>query len=188
MGVEGIQNFTLNTPAPATVTASKPAPKAVDSASSASANASGLTVTAPRAENLSASVAFATTPNLVSRSGEQNDAQAKTVNGNLQADRGQGVSAKDAAMQEAKRLQEKREEEERYNSIMTQNAVKNANNRVKATHTDAKFEYDDKIGQITITIEDTDTNKVVKEIPSEEMKDVLERIHTMKGLLMDTEV
>ncbi len=75
----------------------------------------------------------------------------------------------------------------KYSKVMTEKAVENANNRIKATRTKARFEYNDDIGRITITITDKD-DEVIREIPPEATQKVLERIHTFSGMLMDEEV
>ena len=76
-------------------------------------------------------------------------------------------------------------EEDKYNSVMTEKAVENANQRVRGMKTTAKSKYDDKIGRVTITIQDADSKEIIKEIPAEEMRKVIEHLHTMRGLLMD---
>jgi len=77
--------------------------------------------------------------------------------------------------------------DQKYNEVMTEKAVENANNRVRATRTNAKFEYNEDINRITITI--TDENKeVVREIPPEATQKMLERIHTFSGMMVDAEV
>lgn len=76
-------------------------------------------------------------------------------------------------------------EEDKYNSVMTEKAVENANQRVRGMKTTAKFKYDDEIGRVTITIQDADSKEIIKEIPAEEMRKVIEHLHTMRGLLMD---
>lgn len=78
-------------------------------------------------------------------------------------------------------------EDDAYNRTMTEKAVENANQRVKAMGTDAKFSYNKEINRITITITDRASNEVIKEIPPEETQKMLERIHTMTGMIMDAE-
>ncbi len=87
--------------------------------------------------------------------------------------------------QEAK--QKERSAEQKYNEVMTEKAVENANNRIKYTKTNAKFEYNEDIDRITITITDED-NEVIKEIPPEATQKMLERIHTFSGMVLDEEV
>jgi len=75
----------------------------------------------------------------------------------------------------------------KYSQVMTEKAVENANNRIKATRTNARFEYNEDINRITITITDAD-DEVIKEIPPEATQKILERIHTFSGMLMDEEI
>ena len=74
-----------------------------------------------------------------------------------------------------------------YDKVMAEKAVENANNRVRVMGTSAKFAYNKDIDRITITITDKSDNEVVKEIPTEETQKMLERIHSMQGMLMDEE-
>lgn len=76
---------------------------------------------------------------------------------------------------------------QKYDSVMAEKAVENANNRVKVTRTNAKFKFDKDINRITITITDQD-NEVIREIPPESTQKMLERIHTFSGMMMDQEV
>ena len=66
-------------------------------------------------------------------------------------------------------------------------AAKSANDRAKILGTDAKFEYNKEIDRIVITISESGTNEVIKEIPQKEIQKMLERIHTMTGMIMDEE-
>lgn len=90
-----------------------------------------------------------------------------------------------------KQTQEKKKEEsaseKKYNEVMTEKAVENANNRIRSTKTNAKFAYNEDINRITITITDAD-NEVIKEIPPEATQKMLERIHTFSGMMMDREI
>ena len=90
-----------------------------------------------------------------------------------------------------KQTQEKQKEEsaseKKYNEVMTEKAVENANNRIRSTKTNAKFAYNEDINRITITITDAD-NEVIKEIPPEATQKMLERIHTFSGMMMDREI
>lgn len=76
---------------------------------------------------------------------------------------------------------------QKYDSVMAEKAVENANNRIKVTRTNAKFKFDKDINRITITITDQD-NEVIREIPPEATQKMLERIHTFSGMMVDREV
>lgn len=82
--------------------------------------------------------------------------------------------------------QEESTSEKKYNEVMTEKAIENANNRIRSTKTNAKFAYNEDIDRITITITDAD-NEVIKEIPPEATQKMLERIHTFSGMVMDQE-
>lgn len=97
----------------------------------------------------------------------------------------QAINAKNKQTLEAGR--DARASEKKYNEVMTEKAVENANNRVKSTKTNAKFEYNEDINRITITITD-ENNEVVKEIPPEATQKMLERIHTFSGMVLDREI
>ena len=79
------------------------------------------------------------------------------------------------------------EQTQKYDSVMTEKAIENANSRIRGTKTNAKFEYNKDINRITITITDQD-NEVVREIPPESTQKMLERIHTFSGMMMDQEI
>lgn len=50
-----------------------------------------------------------------------------------------------------------------------------------------RFEYNKDIDIIVITISENGTDEVIKEIPPEEVQNMLKRIHTMTGMFMDEE-
>ncbi len=50
-----------------------------------------------------------------------------------------------------------------------------------------RFEYNKDIDRIVITISENGTDEVIKEIPPEEVQNMLKRIHTMTGMFMDEE-
>jgi flagellar protein FlaG len=47
------------------------------------------------------------------------------------------------------------------------------------------FSVNEKLGQVVVKVIDADTDKVVKEIPPEELQHVYERIREVIGLLLD---
>ena len=87
-----------------------------------------------------------------------------------------------------KRMSVREEEDREYNQVMAEKAVENANNRVRAIRKSMKFSYNEDIQRFTISITDEDSNKVIKEIPPKGIQQVIERLHTMQGLLTDMEV
>lgn len=87
----------------------------------------------------------------------------------------------------SEKTQKIKDKDEKYTWIMAEKAVENANSRVRSMGTTAKFEFNEEINRITITITDKSNNEIVKEIPSEDTQKMLEHIHTMTGMLMDTQ-
>lgn len=87
-----------------------------------------------------------------------------------------------------KRMSVREGEDKEYNRVMAEKAVENANNRVRAIRKSMKFSYNEDIQRFTISITDKDSNKVIKEIPPKGIQQVIERLHTMQGLLTDMEV
>ncbi|HRY55123.1 MAG TPA: flagellar protein FlaG [Spirochaetia bacterium] len=58
--------------------------------------------------------------------------------------------------------------------------------RVSATfNRRLSFSMNEKLGQVVVKVIDADTDKVVKEIPPEELQHVYERIREVIGLLLD---
>lgn len=92
------------------------------------------------------------------------------------------------ALEQQGQTREGKEAENKYQQVMTEKAVENANSRAHSMGTSAKFEYNDKINRITITISDKSSKEVIREVPPEETQKMLERIHMMRGVLMDAEV
>lgn len=78
--------------------------------------------------------------------------------------------------------------DDKYSHVMAEKAVENANNRVRSMGTNTKFEYNDDINRIVITITDRSNNEIVKEIPTEDTQKMLEKIHTLSGMVVDAEV
>jgi len=77
---------------------------------------------------------------------------------------------------------------EKYSHVMAEKAVENANNRVRSMGTNTKFEYNEDIDRIIITITDRSNKEIVKEIPTEDTQKMLEKIHTLSGMVVDAEV
>lgn len=92
------------------------------------------------------------------------------------------------ALEQQEQTREGKEADNKYHQVMAEKAVENANSRVHSMGTSAKFEYNDKINRITITISDKSSKEVIREVPPEETQKMLERIHMMRGVLMDAEV
>lgn len=66
-------------------------------------------------------------------------------------------------------------------------AVEDLNKKVKQNnkHTNLSFKYHDETNRISITVKDSDTDEVIKEIPAEKALDMLAKAWEMAGLLVD---
>ncbi|MCM1539262.1 MAG: flagellar protein FlaG [bacterium] len=100
----------------------------------------------------------------------------------LPAQGGQQVSRQQAEKKEPS------EQESYYEKIMAEKAMESAEERLRSLRHNVRFGYDDDIERYTITITDADDQEVVKEIPSEEIQKMIEHLHTMKGMMFDTEI
>ena len=65
-------------------------------------------------------------------------------------------------------------------------SIETLNNAAKQVDSRVSFSYDEDTKRVIMRVMDPSTNEVVKQIPSEEMVRLLENIHQMIGLLIDT--
>jgi len=71
-------------------------------------------------------------------------------------------------------------------SARIQAAVKRANSSLqKARRTSCQFSYDDATNRVSITVYDDETHEVVREIPSEEALELVQKMWEMAGLMVD---
>ena len=75
-----------------------------------------------------------------------------------------------------------------FEKVMAEKAMESAEERLRALKHNVRFGYNDDIERYTITITDADDKEVVKEIPSEETQKMIEHLHTMRGMMFDTEI
>ena len=67
-----------------------------------------------------------------------------------------------------------------------QAAVKRANNSLNSIHrSSCQFKYDDKTRRVSITVYDDETHEVIREIPSEEALELVQKMWEMAGLMVD---
>ncbi len=64
-------------------------------------------------------------------------------------------------------------------------AVKRANDSLKSTRTRCEFSYHEETNRISIKIYDKDTEEVIREIPSEEALELVQKMYEMAGMLVD---
>lgn len=74
--------------------------------------------------------------------------------------------------------------EEKASEAYLKNAAKDINKKIN-NNTIAEFAYHEATHRITIKIKDKDTDKVIKEIPSEKALEMLEKAWELAGILVD---
>lgn len=65
------------------------------------------------------------------------------------------------------------------------NAINDINKKIRPTHTQCEFKFHEKTNRISITVRDSDTNEVIKEIPPEKTLDMIAKTLELAGLLVD---
>jgi len=74
------------------------------------------------------------------------------------------------------------------NKAAVQDAVKSANEAVRQVATNLKFETDDSTGQTVVRVIDSETQKVLRQMPSEEMLSLAKAMDRMRGLMIQLKV
>lgn len=64
-------------------------------------------------------------------------------------------------------------------------AIKSANSRAHFGHTNAQFSYHENTRSISVKIIDSETNEVIKEIPSEETLEMISKMWELAGIMVD---
>lgn len=64
-----------------------------------------------------------------------------------------------------------------------QAAVKRANNSMRRTS--CQFSYNEETNRVSITVLDDDTKEIIREIPSEEALELVQKMWEMAGLMVD---
>lgn len=64
-------------------------------------------------------------------------------------------------------------------------AISEINMRIRPTHTQCEFKYHEETKRISITVRDSDTDEVIKEIPPEKTLDMIAKTLELAGLLVD---
>lgn len=66
-----------------------------------------------------------------------------------------------------------------------QDTLDQLNSAVSAFHRSVRFNLHHDSGQVQVNVVNTDSGKVIREIPSNEMMDMAQRIHDFIGVLLD---
>lgn len=64
-------------------------------------------------------------------------------------------------------------------------AVDDLNKQIKMRHTQCSFKYHEETNRISITVTDSETQEVIKEIPPEKALDMLAKAWELAGLMVD---
>jgi flagellar protein FlaG len=67
-------------------------------------------------------------------------------------------------------------------------AVKNMNDFLQTVRRTLQFSLDEDSGRMVVQIKDAETNKVIRQIPSEEVLRIAEQMDKLKGLLLEEKV
>lgn len=84
---------------------------------------------------------------------------------------------------------EKKEQDEKDIKDVSPEKVKSAlsdiNKKIRPTHTQCEFKYHEQTKRISITVKDSETNKVIREIPPEKTLDMIAKSLELAGILVD---
>ena len=87
-----------------------------------------------------------------------------------------------------KKNQENQDEQKDIQDVSPEkvkNAISEINKKIRPTHTQCEFKYHEATKRICITVKDSDTDEVIKEIPPEKTLDMIAKTLELAGLLVD---
>ena len=64
-------------------------------------------------------------------------------------------------------------------------AISEINKKIRPTHTQCEFKYHEETKRISITVRDSDTDEIIKEIPPEKTLDMIAKSLELAGILVD---
>lgn len=64
-------------------------------------------------------------------------------------------------------------------------AIADINKKIRPTHTQCEFRYHEETNRISITVKDSETKEVIKEIPPEKTLDMIAKTLELAGILVD---
>ena len=82
-------------------------------------------------------------------------------------------------------LQEEKNEEKRITKETLEKTVEGLNKFLEPTHTNIKFQMHEKLQEYYVTIVDSKTNQVIKEIPPKKLLDIHAAMLESIGLIVD---
>lgn len=113
--------------------------------------------------------------------------KSEPVGTSLPKDNANPVVVKKQAVQNAGTVQSGNEEgkNEKVNTKLVKGAVDGVNESLKSSRTSVRFKYHENLNRVSIKIVDDTTNEVIREIPPEETLEMVEKMLTQAGLIVD---
>lgn len=117
-----------------------------------------------------------------------------TNDGNIQESGAANISVTDipAAAKTSGNNQSANEQDfiqrESVNLKQIKDAINRANNTMKAHRTRCEFSYHEETRRVSINVIDKETQEVIREIPPEEILEMIEKIWDLAGLLVDEKI
>lgn len=118
-----------------------------------------------------------------------------TSSNQLQVETRPVVSKDDAKKQDSKGFKKDAEDKDQVQkdkevtAEQVKDAVEDINKRIRQAnpmhHTACSFKYHDETNRISITVKNTDTDEVIREIPAEKALDMLAKAWELAGLMVD---
>lgn len=93
--------------------------------------------------------------------------------------------------QEVEQLANEEEEQNNHNQLSKEEmeqGLEQLNEAMKTFNENLKFKLHEKADRMKVEVVDTQKDEVIKEIPSEEMLDMIGRIREMVGLIVDEKI
>lgn len=99
----------------------------------------------------------------------------------------QVVDNKPAEIDQLDVLEKAKETKESFDELVSE-TTKQLNIKMQSIERDLQFNVDETSGDTIITVLDTKTSEVIRQIPTEEVLAIRENIETLKGILFSAEV
>lgn len=94
-------------------------------------------------------------------------------------------SDKQSGEQQKKNDKEQQKDIKDVSPEKVKSAISDINKKIRPTHTQCEFKYHEDTKRISITVRDSDTDKVIKEIPPEKTLDMIAKTLELAGILVD---
>lgn len=67
------------------------------------------------------------------------------------------------------------------------NLVKELNEEMESINTDLMFDYDDSISSLVLTIKQKESGKVIRQIPTDEVMELMKKMRDIVSVILDTQ-